>query len=72
MFSLVSLMDMFTSSLKRMPLSIFIITILTSLSYASAMVYYSGPTVVRLLGSGGSILINIDCASVLLSRCLGL
>lgn len=65
-------MDMFISSLKRMPLSIFIITILKSLSYASAMLYYSGPTVVRLLGSGGSILVNIDRASVLVSRRLGL
>lgn len=65
-------MDMFISSLKRMPSSIFIITILKSLSYASAMLYYSGPTVVRLLGSGGSILVSIDRASVLVSRHLDL
>lgn len=65
-------MDTFISSLKRMPLSIFIITILKSLSYASAMLYYSGPTVVRLRGSGGSILVSIDRASVLVSRRLGL
>lgn len=52
--SQISLMDLFISSLRS--LNIFIVALGKSLSSASAILHFSGPAVVGLLGSGGSTL----------------
>lgn len=54
MFSRTLLRDLFIFSLGS--LNIFIIAMLKSLSFVSDILYYSRPTLVGLLGSGGGIL----------------
>lgn len=63
-----SLWDLFTSSLWS--LIILIIAMWKSLSYASAILHFSGLTVVVLLGSGGGALSWL-LMFVLLHWCLG-
>ena len=53
-FFQISLMDLFISFLKTS--NVFIQTILKFLSYASATLHFSGPTVIGFLGSSGDIM----------------